>query len=219
SSRFWRPEQLFVSRDGTQVIAVIPNEVGDEINTNVIVAKTADLTDQRASLVSSLDTSFGATLTDDRLLIVPELSGQVILFDPVRRVSSTDPIAVLSSLRLYRPLYIGGGRTIIGSGLDAGVFVVDEQGADFGVSHPGRGAEQSVFALGPYDQDTFLAVGAEIDVDGRKAVATLFDGKQLRFRPGVWPIGQGIATDIVQRAGRTFVLLPWIGQVAVLERR
>ncbi|MEL7372679.1 MAG: hypothetical protein AAFN74_27380, partial [Myxococcota bacterium] len=208
------PMQLLMSRDGRRVIVVIDRIDG---NAALILLTAADLSTQSALRLDNVEASYHATQTDDRLLLVTGSTGEILLIDVEQGADTSALIASFTSLVLYRPLYIGGGRTLIGSGFEAGVYVIDEQGTDFGVNHPGRSVDQSVFALSPFDEDAYLAVGAEPDFGGRKVVATLFDRNALRFRPGVWTIGQGIPSQIIQRAGRWFVLLPWIGQVAVLE--
>ncbi|MEL7371051.1 MAG: hypothetical protein AAFN74_19175 [Myxococcota bacterium] len=212
----WKPESLFISQDGTSLVAVMANYSYGRPGTGIIVVATDDLTIQRSELVAGSSSTFGITPTDGAILTTQVPTGDVMRIDPIMGAISAETIAMLPSELLYRPLVIDEGRTLVGSGENAGVFVIDAQGTVVGVSHPGRALQQSVFALSPFTDNTYLAFGAEQDIDGRQAMITLFDAQRLRFQPGVWPIGHGIATDIVRHAGRTFVLLPWIGRVAVI---
>ncbi|MEM7678126.1 MAG: hypothetical protein AAF449_19205, partial [Myxococcota bacterium] len=214
----WQPSSVTVSPDGSLVTAVLFYDRGStRFATGLIVANTDSLAVQSSQLVPGPGDTFSTTLLDSgRLLLARTPTADITRIDPRSGAASAETVAQLSSPWLYYLSSLGDGRVGIGLNLGLSVFTLD--GSSFNIGHPGRATEQSVINLSPFIEDNiYLAVGTEKNRNGWRAVATLFDAERLRFKPGVWDLGPGIATDIVQRNGKTFVLLPWSNSIAVLQ--
>ena len=85
--------------------------------------------------------------------------------------------------------------------------------------HPGGGVEQAMVRFMPRPDGLQLGIGMQtINGGQREAIAVLLDPVAMRFRPGVWVIGDGFPTVVkTDDQGRIFVLLPWTAELVRLD--
>ena len=218
----WRPEDIYRSPDGEQLWVVLVEQGDARVpGTGLAVFRVDDLTRLSESTVSGQARAFGTAVAGDRVVLASYEDRRLTWYRPLGSPLTTQVVRRDSFRQtLYRPYALGPDRVVIGADGAAGALIIDRGRPAERISHYGRANPQATTNFVAWD-DTgqLLAVGFRRDEAlGREALAMLLDPVDGRFLPGVWSIGFGVATDMVRRGGRHFVLLPWAGEVAVLDR-
>ena len=218
----WGPRNMWVSDDGSELCIVLVHEREAQLpGTVVIRRRTVDLGLIDETLIEGQSRGFGSAIVGPYLLIV-SYEDRIASWrrfasaaPPVTQTINNDDFRRL----LYRPYPLGPESAVLGSDGTASALLIGPNQPATRISHFGRPVPQATIAFAQWgDSDLLLAVGTRREAVGRQALAMLLDPAGQRYRPGVWLIGEGIPTDIVRRGDRHFVLLPWAGQIAVLDR-
>ncbi|MEM7675748.1 MAG: hypothetical protein AAF449_07055, partial [Myxococcota bacterium] len=124
------------------------------------------------------------------------------------------------SRNVYYQLYsLGGDRMLVASQGRAPAIVVGPDAVEQRTTHPMGGQEQIVTTFVPWQGSIYLGIGIQtINQGKREVIATLFDAANDRFLPGVWVIGEGMASFVQTDAqGRYFIILPWTAEIIRLD--
>ena len=223
----WRTEDLLLSPDGAEVWMVNSGPASrTRFRTAILRFRTADLSRVDEDEIFGPDRAYSAAVVSGHIVLASEENRRLDWVVPGDNTSSREVTLPFDSTfeTLHRIYPLGPERMLVGAGGAASVFFVDQSPTRFrGVRHYGRLERQTTISFGPWDDSgLLLATGVRrvsTSTLGIQALVTLLDPVDERFLPGVWPIGDGIATDIIQRDNRHFILLPWAAKVIVLEPR
>lgn len=210
------PGQLllhFVSRDGTP-----ENPVPED--TGFVVIETATLQTLRSHHIDGWRRAWTADLMGDRLYLVEYLERasrwiNVNNWDVVERLDLVEELTTRISLLdvFFEP---STQKMLVAAQGPAGMYIVERGRVVFGREVIYR-AKASVTALSPWSGGLVLSTGVQIESAGREAVAFFFDPAVERFLPQRYELGYGVVSRAkVDAKGRTWLLLPWAGEVVRL---
>ena len=221
-SEDWEPDGLWMTPDGGRLVVVMLAERSDSVPGTVVAIHSSEDLQRQVVVPIARSVRASANVLVDEVVALTSFEDRKVLWVPVGATTPSHAQDVLlDSVRvdLFRPWPLGSDRIVFGADGAASAIGADRfASALTRISHFGRPALQATLTFGTWDTDVLLALGTRRDSDGRKALAMLLDAAEERYRPGVWIIGRGIPTDAVRWRDRHFVLLPWVGEVAVLDR-
>ena len=221
----WRPSAILLPPGRNEVWLVMYDNRGFEPlpGTAVVRLDAATLTPLSQRVLPQWHRSYsGAAVGRDEFILLAEWSYKVGWFSPDQAFPESEVLVENDgSIKnvYYSVRALSGGRALMAALGKAPVVVITKDGGVERMSHPAGEREQAIIDFADWPGSLKMGIGVQTVANGkREVIATLLDPDEDRFLPGVWVIGEGLASAVGRdQRGRVYALFPWTAEIARID--